>query len=318
MEEEWVKQEMAACRLCPRNCGANRLAGERGRCGAAGGVKVARAALHMWEEPCISGKEGSGTVFFAGCSLGCVYCQNRAIAAGQAGKEISIGRLTEIFWELQEKGAANINLVTAGHFLPWVVAALEQAKKEGLRLPIVYNSGGYEKTEALARLEGLVDIYLPDLKYASADLARRYSGAADYFEVASAALKEMVRQVEAAGGDTMAGKACPAGAAFDENGMMERGVIVRHLLLPGCLADSKRVVRYLYETYGDRIYISIMNQYTPLAHMTAWPELNRRVTRREYDALVDYAIGLGIENGFIQEGDTAKESFIPPFDEEGI
>ncbi|MCI8566791.1 MAG: radical SAM protein [Lachnospiraceae bacterium] len=309
MEEGTIEQELAACRLCPRGCGVNRLAGKKGRCGVAGRVKVARAALHMWEEPCISGEQGSGAVFFAGCSLGCVYCQNRTIAGGQAGKEISVRRLSEIFLQLQEKGAANINLVTAGHFLPQVIEALIKAKKEGLRLPVVYNSGGYERAEALARLEGLVDIYLPDLKYVSADLAGQYSGAPDYFTVASAALKEMVRQVEAAGSGS---------AVFTEKGMMKRGVIVRHLQLPGCLADSKRVVRYLYETYGDRIFISLLSQYTPLAQMAAWPKLNRRVTRREYDALVDYAIGLGVENGFIQEGDTAQESFIPPFDEEGV
>lgn len=308
MEDGQTGRETASCRLCPRECRANRLAGERGRCGVTGRVKVARAALHMWEEPCISGEKGSGTVFFSGCSLGCVYCQNRAISDGRAGKEMSAGRLSEIFLKLQEQGAANINLVTAGHFLRPVIDALKRAKREGLRIPVVYNSGGYEKSEALARLEGLVDIYLPDLKYVSEDLAARYSKAPDYFAVASAALREMVRQAEAAGG---------AGAAFDEDGMMERGVIVRHLQLPGCLTDSKRVVRYLYETYGDRIYISILNQYTPLAQTAAWPELNRRVTRREYDALVDYAIGLGVENGFIQEGDTAQESFIPPFEEEG-
>lgn len=304
-----IDEEPAQCRLCPRDCRVNRLAGMRGRCGVTGRVRVARAALHMWEEPCISGEQGSGTVFFVGCGLGCVYCQNREIASGQAGKEISVSRLAEIFLKLQEKGADNINLVTAGHFLWAVIRALEEAKRGGLRIPVVYNSGGYERAEAIARLEGLVDIYLPDVKYMSEELSARYSGAGDYFAVASAALAEMVRQVEAAE---------PAGAVFDENGMMQKGVIVRHLLLPGCLADAKRIVRYLYETYGDRIFISLLNQYTPLAHMAAWPELNRRVTRREYDALVDYAIGLGVENGFIQEGDTAKESFIPPFDKEGV
>lgn len=296
------------CNLCPRECGALRREGKSGYCLSDNRILVARASLHMWEEPCISGEKGSGTVFFSGCSLGCVYCQNRAISDGRAGKEMSAGRLSEIFLKLQEQGAANINLVTAGHFLRPVIDALKRAKREGLRIPVVYNSGGYEKAEALAHLEGLVDVYLPDLKYVSEDLAARYSKAPDYFTVASAALREMVRQTEAAGG---------AGAVFDEDGMMERGVIVRHLQLPGCLTDSKRVVRYLYETYGDRIYISILNQYTPLAQTAAWPELNRRVTRREYDALVDYAIGLGVENGFIQEGDTAQESFIPPFEEEG-
>lgn len=304
MKLEEIDRMMSRCILCPRRCGADRRGGQRGRCGMTDQVQAARAALHMWEEPCISGEEGSGTVFFSGCALGCVYCQNHEIALGKAGKTISLERLTEIFLELQEQKANNINLVTAGHFLPQVVYALEQAKNRGLTVPIVYNTGGYETVEAVRMLEGLVDIYLPDMKYMSREMAGRYSGAPDYFEVASAALAEMVRQT--------------GSPAFDERDMMRRGVIVRHLLLPGGLADSKNVVRYLYETYGDSIYISIMNQYTPLPHVAAWPELNRKITEREYDALVDYAIELGVENGFIQEGETASESFIPAFESEGI
>lgn len=295
---------MRACRLCPRECGVDRTAGQRGRCGMTDRLTVARAALHMWEEPCISGEEGSGTVFFSGCSLGCVYCQNHEIAEGQTGKEITIERLEEIFLELQEKKANNINLVTAGHYLPQVIRALELAKKNGLRIPIVYNTGGYEKVEAIRMLDGLVDIYLPDMKYMSQEIAGRYSSAPDYFMVASEALAEMVRQT--------------GPAVFDHRDRMTRGVIVRHLQLPGCMEDSKQIIRYLYETYGDTIYISIMNQYTPLPHVVRWPELNRRITEAEYDELVDYAIDLGVENGFIQEGETASESFIPPFDIEGV
>lgn len=304
MRVEKMNDIMSHCLLCPRRCGVNRREGQRGRCGMTARIQAARAALHMWEEPCISGEEGSGTVFFSGCALGCVYCQNHEIAVGDAGKEISLDRLTEIFLELQEKKANNINLVTAGHFLPQVVYSLERAKTQGLTIPVVYNTGGYETVEAIRMLDGLIDIYLPDLKYMSPEIAKRYSEAPDYFSVASAALAEMVRQ---------------AGTpVFDARDMMKRGVIVRHLQLPGCLADSKKVIRYLYETYGDRIFISIMNQYTPLPHVEAWPELNRKITEQEYDALVDYAIELGVENGFIQEGETASESFIPAFELEGI
>lgn len=295
---------MKTCRLCPRNCGVNRIAGQKGYCGMTAQLKAARAALHMWEEPVLSGKEGSGTVFFSGCSLGCVYCQNYEIARGETGKTLSIERLAEIFLELQEKKANNINLVTAGHFLPQVIRALEIAKATGLHIPVVYNTGGYEKVETIRMLDGLADIYLPDMKYMSPEIAGRYSAAPDYFEVASAALAEMVRQV---------GEPC-----FDEREMMTRGVIVRHLQLPGCMDDSKAVLQYLYETYGDSIYISIMNQYTPLPHVERWPEINRRITEEEYDELVDYAIELGVENGFIQEGETASESFIPAFDIEGV
>ena len=265
---------------------------------------VARAALHMWEEPCISGEQGSGTVFFSGCSLGCVYCQNREIARAKAGKEITIKRLSEIFLELQEQNANNINLVTAGHFLPQVIAALKASKAMGLRIPVVYNTSGYEKADAIKMLEGLIDVYLPDMKYVSPELSSKYSSAGDYFIVASDALAEMVRQV----GDSV----------FDERGIMQKGVIVRHLLLPGCVQDSKRVIKRLYETYGDRIYISIMNQYTPLPYVMPYSEIYRKVTQKEYDELVDFAIDLGVKNGFLQEGEAASESFIPQFDLRGV
>ncbi len=296
---------MKLCALCPRRCLVNREQGERGYCGQTAELRVARAALHQWEEPCLSGTVGSGTVFFAGCSLGCVFCQNQEIAAGRAGKLISAERLVEIFLELQEKGAHNINLVTATHFVPQVAEALRQAKQEGLKLPVVYNTSSYEYVSTLRRLEGLVDIYLPDLKYRDSAWSLRYSHAADYFSYASRAIAEMVRQV----GEPV----------FSEpEGLMKRGVIVRHLVLPGGEADSKEVIQYLYETYENQIYISIMNQFTPTPGLAQYPELNRTLTEKEYSRIVDYAIRLGVEQGYIQEGETAKESFIPSFDCEGV
>lgn len=299
---------MKECTLCPRNCHANRLEGKRGYCGQTARLRAGRAALHFWEEPCISGEKGSGTVFFSGCVLRCLFCQNRTIAESQAGKEISVERLAEVFLELQEKGANNINLVTPTHFVPQIAAALERAKAGGMVIPVVYNTGSYEKVETLRIMDGLVDIYLPDLKYVSARLGERYSNAPDYFQAASAAIREMVRQV----GDPVLEK------GPDGQELMKKGVIVRHLLLPGCGADSRKVIRYLYETYGDSIFISIMNQYTPMGQFVDKPELNRRITPREYDRIVDYALQIGVEKGFIQEGETASESFIPSFDGEGL
>lgn len=296
---------MEHCTLCPRNCGVNRLQGQTGYCGQTASLYAARASLHMWEEPCLSGSEGSGTVFFTGCPLRCVYCQNHDIALGQAGKEISTERLAEIFLELQQKGAANINLVTPTHFVPQIIDALYKAKNNGLKLPIVYNTSGYEKVETLKSLNGLIDIYLPDLKYFSSDLGMRYSNAPDYFEQATAAIDEMYRQVGT--------------PVFNETtGMMKKGLIVRHLVLPGHVADSKEIVKYLFKTYGHNIFISIMNQYTPVITDASFPELHRCITPEEYDEVVDFAISLGVENGFIQEGETFVESFIPSFDCEGI
>lgn len=292
------------CTLCPRNCGADRLMGQRGVCGAGNVVKAARAALHFWEEPCISGEQGSGTVFFSYCGLQCVYCQNRAISRGQSGKEIPTVRLAEIFLELQQKGAHNINLVTPTHYIPQIVEAVQKAREEGLILPIVYNTSGYEKPESIALLRGIVDIYLTDFKYMDKGLSLKYSGASDYAEWAKLALHEMISQA--------------GGAVFDGEGMMKKGVIVRHLLLPGCLSDAKKIVSYLFERYQNGIIYSLMNQYTPMSGLESVPELCRKVTEEEYEALVDYAVELGIENGFIQEGGTAEESFIPSFDNEGI
>lgn len=296
---------LSNCILCPRKCGVNRTIGQTGYCGMPAELIVARAALHMWEEPCISGASGSGTVFFSGCNLKCVFCQNHSIAIGERGKHITTVRLAEIFLELQAKGAANINLVTPTHYIPQIREALLLAKADGLTLPIVYNTGSYETTDSLELLDGLIDIYLPDLKYFSAELSTTYSHAADYFAQATLAIAKMYEQV----GEPV----------FDETtGLMKKGMIVRHLILPGQTKDSKKILRYLYETYGDNIYISIMNQYTPLSHVAHIPELNRMVSTEEYDRVVNFAIRLGIENAFIQEGETAEESFIPPFDMEGV
>ena len=306
------------CRLCPRECGVNRKEGQTGFCQMDGTLRVARAALHMWEEPCISGKRGSGAVFFSGCNLRCVYCQNFDIAAGTRGKEISRERLSEIFLELQAQGAANINLVTPDHDLPDIVWALFKAKEQGLCIPVVYNGSGYEKADVIAALEGLVDIFLTDFKYMDGELAGRLSYAGDYPEVAKRALEQMVKIT----GEPL----------FNEEGMMQKGVIVRHLLLPGHKKNAKAVLQYLWETYGDKIYVSLMNQYTPMVQLTSHsgnqkeleeaarqePQLMRKVTAREYEQVVDYALQLGITNAFIQEGDVAKESFIPDFDTTGV
>lgn len=295
---------MTECNICPRKCNVDRDKAT-GYCGMPDNIYVARASLHEWEEPCISGENGSGTVFFTGCPLRCVYCQNYNIAAGRVGKKVSVDELAQIFINLQEKNAENINLVTPTHYTEGIVQALRLAKRNGLTIPVVYNTSGYERTETLKKLEGLVDVYLPDMKYVSTVLSAKYSAAPDYFKVASEALKEMVRQT---------GK-----ARFDERRMLKSGVVVRHLVLPGCVDDSKAVVKYLYDTYGDDIYISIMNQYTPLEHVKDYPEINRKVTEDEYEQVVEYAIDAGVVNGFIQEGDTAQESFIPDFETgEGI
>lgn len=307
---EKIDAIMHDCTLCPRDCHVDRIAGNRGFCGQDAEITAARAALHFWEEPCISGKCGSGAVFFTGCSLQCIFCQNYSIAhpasnTPQNARALSAERLVQIFLELQTKGAANINLVTAGHFLPQICLALVEAKRQGLSIPIVYNSSGYEKVSSLRLLEGLVDIYLPDLKYHSQQLAERYSHAPNYFNTAAEAIKEMFRQVGT--------------PVFDsETGLMKKGVIVRHLLLPGQTGESKRILRYLHDTYGNDIYISIMNQYTPLKQTAQIPELNCRVSQAQYDRVLSFADKIGIENGFMQVGNTAMESFIPDFHGEGL
>lgn len=292
------------CLLCPRKCGINRSTGQTGVCGVSSEIKVARAALHYWEEPCISGKRGSGAVFFSGCSLHCVFCQNREISDGKEGKVISKERLGDIFIELADKGANNINLVTPGQYIPDIVWAVNDAKSRGMTLPIIYNTSGYENVTELKLLEGIVDVYLPDFKYMDSTLSARYSRAKDYPSVAKQALSEMVRQQ-------------PDVVIDDATGLIQKGVIVRQLLLPGHVNDAKAVLKYLYDTYHDHVYISMMSQFTPIA-LKDYPEINRTVTRREYERLVDYALKIGITNAFIQEGDVAKDSFIPAFDCEGV
>ena len=291
------------CTLCPRACGADRRV-SHGFCKESSVLRAARASLHMWEEPPLSGKTGSGTVFFSGCNLGCIFCQNHEIAHENKGKEISPERLAEIFLELQEKGAANINLVTAVHFVPHVIRALDVAKINGLHIPVVYNSSGYEAVDTVKRLNGYIDVYLPDYKYRDSDLARRFSGAYDYPIVAEKAIEEMVSQI--------------GNCVFDENGMMQRGVIVRHLVLPKHTDDSMAVLEHLHNTYDDRIYISIMSQYTPVRKYEKYPELSRKLTTYEYEKVVKFAQRIGIKNGFLQSGEAAKESFIPSFDGIGI
>lgn len=292
------------CLLCPRKCGINRSTGQTGVCGVSSEIKVARAALHYWEEPCISGKRGSGAVFFSGCSLHCVFCQNREISDGKAGKVISKERLSDIFMELAVKGANNINLVTPGQYIPDIVWAVNDAKSRGMKLPIIYNTSGYENVTELKLLEGIVDVYLPDFKYMDSTLSARYSRAKDYPSVAKQALSEMVRQQ-------------PDVVIDDATGLIQKGVIVRQLLLPGHVNDAKAVLKYLYDTYHDHVYISMMSQFTPIA-LKDYPEINRTVTKREYERLVNYALEIGITNAFIQEGDVAKDSFIPAFDCEGV
>lgn len=288
------------CLLCPRKCGINRRTGQTGVCGVSSEIKVARAALHYWEEPCISGKRGSGAVFFSGCSLHCVFCQNREISDGKEGKVISKERLSDIFMELAGKGANNINLVTPGQYIPDIVWAVNDAKSRGMKLPIIYNTSGYENVTELKLLEGIVDVYLPDFKYMDSTLSARYSRAKDYPSVAKQALSEMVRQQ-------------PDVVIDDATGLIQKGVIVRQLLLPGHVNDAKAVLKYLYDTYHDHVYISMMSQFTPIA-LKDYPEINRTVTKREYERLVNYALEIGITNAFIQEGDVAKDSFIPAFD----
>lgn len=292
------------CLLCPRKCGINRRTGQTGVCGVSSEIKVARAALHYWEEPCISGKRGSGAVFFSGCSLHCVFCQNREISDGKEGKVISKERLSDIFMELADKGANNINLVTPGQYIPDIVWVVNDAKSRGMKLPIIYNTSGYENVTELKLLEGIVDVYLPDFKYMDSTLSAMYSRAKDYPSVAKQALSEMVRQQ-------------PDVVIDDATGLIQKGVIVRQLLLPGHVNDAKAVLKYLYDTYHDHVYISMMSQFTPIA-LKDYPEINRTVTRREYERLVDYALEIGITNAFIQEGDVAKDSFIPAFDCEGV
>lgn len=296
-----------ACELCPRCCRAARAKGARGVCGADSTLKIARAALHMWEEPPISGEAGSGTIFFSGCPLKCIYCQNHQISTGGFGIEIAPERLVEIMLELQDQGALNVNLVTATHYAHLLPAAIGVARRRGLKIPIVYNTSGYERVQAVAELAGLVDVWLTDFKYADAALARSLSHVPDYPDVAAAALAQMVSQINAAGGELLA-----------RDGHMLRGIIVRHLVLPGHAEDSCRVLDRIWEVAGD-VPISVMNQYTPNQRMRdQGGDLARAVLDEEYEMVLDHADDLGFTTMFWQEGGAVDESFTPPFDTTGV
>ena len=291
------------CSLCPRNCQVDRSK-KVGFCKSSDKIKVARAALHYWEEPCISGVEGSGTVFFSGCNLNCCFCQNYNISNDCFGKEISVDRLGEIFLELQDNGANNINLVTAVQYVPSIIEALDKVKHK-LHIPVVYNNGGYESVETLELLKDYVDIYLPDIKYFDSDIAKRYSKAGDYFERATEAVLKMIDN---------AGE-----LKFNKEGIMQRGVIVRHMVLPSCYKDSIKILNWITDNLPkDKFLISLMSQYTPFYKAEKYPEINRRVTSYEYNKVVDEALKLGLDKGYLQEKTSAKEEYTPPFDLEGV
>ncbi len=294
--------EYNSCKLCARECGIDRSGGKRGFCGSDDVMTVSRAALHMWEEPIISGSRGSGTIFFSGCSLGCVFCQNREISRGASlGKKITEQELSDIMLKLEKEGAHNINFVTPTHFAPSVKNAIGKARDRGLTIPTVYNTSSYDSVETLKMLDGSIDVYLADFKYYLEKTSVKLASAESYPFAAKAAIEEMVRQ---------------APAPLIEDGIMKSGVIVRILLLPAHVAEAKLILKYLYDTYGDAIYISLMSQYTPMDGMQ--PPLNRRVTRAEYGELCDYASKLGVKNAFIQERESVGQSFIPKFDNTGI
>lgn len=290
------------CMLCPRKCGVNRYK-KKGACGATNKLKIAYYSLHKWEEPVISGSNGSGTIFFSNCNMKCIYCQNKKISIDGYGKYISNKKLEEIMLKLQDMGAHNINLVTPTHYVPQIVSVLQKIKGNSLKIPVVYNTSSYENVGTIMFLNNLVDIYLADLKYYDDSLAYNYSGCKNYFETATMAIDEMYRQV----GDY----------SFDKDGLMTKGLIVRVLILPGHVEDAKKIIKYLYMTYKDSIFISIMNQFTPV-NTCIYNNLNRKLTDEEYDEVIKYALSLGVTNAFIQEGETADDSFIPDFNTDVI
>ncbi|MBQ9854139.1 MAG: radical SAM protein [Bacilli bacterium] len=293
-----MNELLNCCKLCPKNCGVNRNKQELGFCKASNKLKIAKYSLHMWEEPCISGEKGSGTIFFSNCNLKCIFCQNYYISTLNNGEYYTVEEFANICIELQNRGANNINLVTPTHYVPLIVDGLKIAKKKGLTIPIIYNSSAYENIETIKLLNGIVDVYLPDLKYINDEISKKYSGIDDYFKYASLAIEEMYKQ--------------QTKCLFNTDGIIEKGVIVRHLLLPNMEEDSKKILKYLYTKYKDNIYISIMNQYTPIRCLK-YKELNDKVSERVYDEVIDYAWNLGIRNAFTQEEGTQSESFIPDF-----
>ena len=294
-----------SCTLCPRMCRIDRRT-SRGYCQADNTIKIARAALHPWEEPCISGTNGSGTVFFSGCNLKCVFCQNHTLSHDNFGKEISIERLAEIFLELQEKGAHNINLVTATHYLPSIKEASDLLGSK-LTIPVVYNCGGYERMETIQEYSDYIDIYLPDLKYHNSELSAKYSKAGDYFAHASKAIEEMIRITD--------------GLSWNKENpeLLDRGVIIRHMVLPGAKDDSIRLLHWIKDSLPEGKYlVSLMSQYTPFHRSSEFPEINRRITSYEYNKVLDIAIELGLVHGYMQEKSSAKEEYTPPFDLSGV
>ena len=296
--------DLSSCQLCPRHCGINRLQGQKGWCGAGALARVALVSLHPWEEPCIAGDRGAGTVFFSYCNLGCIFCQNYEISHEGQGEEISEERLAQVFLEQQARGASTLDLVTPVHYAPQILTALDYAKAEGFSLPVVWNSSGYESIELVSTLKGYVDVFLPDLKYRAKESAERYSQAADYFPAAAVAIKKMVEIVGA--------------PVFDEDGRMRRGVLVRHLVLPGHRKESMQLLDWLWETFGNRVWLSLMNQFTPMHHTLEYPEINRRLTSFEYDSVVNHALDIGITQCYMQEGKTASVKFVPDFDGSGV
>lgn len=308
-----IEEQITACRLCPRRCGIDRRV-QSGYCKAGPGILAARAALHYWEEPCISGRQGSGTVFFGGCTLRCCFCQNYHISQKPFGKQLSSQQLAQVFLRLQDQGAHNINLVTATQYLPWILPALDMAKPR-LTIPVVYNCGGYERVETVKALKDYVDIWLPDLKYHSPQLSGRYSGAPDYFQAASQAIAQMIAQT----GAPIFHEYREKNAQSKAVPIMDKGVIIRHLLLPGQREDSIRLLHWIAENLpANHFLISLMSQYTPYRKNPDYPELNRRITSYEYQKVVDTALELGLEQGFMQEKTSAKEEYTPPFDLEGL
>lgn len=304
LDDPYFLNTLGKCNLCPRKCFVNRLNGELGYCNASKDVKIAKVSLHHWEEPCISGESGSGTVFFSNCNLKCVFCQNYKISHEGVGKTVTINRLSEIFLEEQKRGALNINLVTPTHYVPQIIEALKLAKCSGLNIPILYNSNGYENIETIKSLQGFVDVYLPDLKYYADKYAVKYSKAPNYFNTASKVITEMVSQV---------GK-----VKLDTNGIIQKGVIIRHLMLPGLLFDSKKIIDFLYTAFNDDVCISLMNQYTPMHLAAKYSEINKTINPSHYDALITYCLKLGITKCFIQESGTSSKSYIPDFDLSGV
>lgn len=288
------------CEICPHNCKVNRLEGKIGRCKATDKVKIALASVHNFEEPCISGTNGSGTVFFSNCNLKCVFCQNYKISQQGLGKEISIEELADIFIEQQNKKVENINLVTPTMYIYHIIEAIKIARKKGLNIPIVYNTNGYENVETIKKLNGYIDIYLPDLKYYDNDLAFKYSGVKNYFENATEAIKEMYNQVGA--------------PVLDENGIMKKGVIIRHLVLPNNLQNSKDVLKWINDNIDNKVFVSVMAQYFPTHRAKDFPELNRKLTKEEYEEIENFLYSLNLDNGYIQELGENEEEYVPDFE----